>query len=212
MGAQQGIISGSFILFCLLLLTSLFIGRAFCGWVCPAGGLQECCFAVSDKKARGGRANWIKYFIWVPWVSVIVITAILAGGLRKIDPLYQTRYGISVSEPGAYIIYFAVVGLIVIPSFAAGKRAFCHYICWMAPFMVIGTKIRNLFRWPALRLKADEDKCINCKACTKNCPMSLDVNGMVQKGSMKDSECILCGTCVDVCPKEVIRYSFSGGE
>ena len=78
--------------------------------------------------------------------------------------------------------------------------------------MVIGTKIRNLFRWPALRLKANKDECISCKTCTKNCPMSLNVNEMVQKSSMRNSECILCGTCVDVCPNGVVKYSFGGGD
>jgi ferredoxin-type protein NapH len=55
----------------------------------------------------------------------------------------------------------------------------------------------------------DKEKCANCKTCTKNCPMSLDVNGMVLKGSMVNSECILCGTCADGCTKGVIKYSFS---
>jgi ferredoxin-type protein NapH len=39
--------------------------------------------------------------------------------------------------------------------------------------------------------------------------MSLDVNGMVKLARMENSECILCGTCIDGCPKKVIRYSFS---
>ena len=42
--------------------------------------------------------------------------------------------------------------------------------------------------------------------------MSLDVNGMVQLSSMENSECILCGTCVDGCPKKAIRYTFSSGK
>ncbi len=78
--------------------------------------------------------------------------------------------------------------------------------------MIIGRKIRNLFKWPSLRLKADTDKCVNCKTCTANCLMSLDVNQMVQEGTMENSECILCGTCVDVCPDDVIAYSFSAGK
>jgi polyferredoxin len=51
-------------------MVSLFLGRAFCGWVCPGAGIQEWCFTVNDKKARGGRLNWIKYFIWVPWIRM----------------------------------------------------------------------------------------------------------------------------------------------
>ena len=59
---------------------------------------------------------------------------------------------------------------------------------------------------------ADADKCRNCKKCTRDCPMSLDVHQMVQQGSMENSECILCGTCIDGCPKDVITYSFSAGD
>ena len=62
-----------------------------------------------------------------------------------------------------------------------------------------------------MRLKVDKSKCINCKTCAKNCPMSLDVNGMVGSGSIENSECILCGSCVENCKKGVIKYSFSKG-
>jgi len=92
-----------------------------------------------------------------------------------------------------------------------GKRALCHYVYWISPFMIGGRKLRNLFKWPSLRLVAEKDNCIDCKTCTKNCPMSLDVNGMVKSQKMENSECILCGTCVDNCKKGVIKYSFSKG-
>jgi len=77
--------------------------------------------------------------------------------------------------------------------------------------MIGGRKIRNLFKWPSLRLVADKDKCVDFLTYTKNCPVSLDVNGMVKSGRMGNSECILCGTCVDKCKKGVIKYSFSKG-
>jgi ferredoxin-type protein NapH len=41
--------------------------------------------------------------------------------------------------------------------------------------------------------------------------MSLEVNQMVRAGDMEHSECILCGTCADVCPKGVIRMPFRSG-
>ncbi len=62
-GASQGVVAGSFITFALFFLVSLFLGRAFCAWVCPGAGVQEWCFAVNDKKARSGKFDWIKYFI-----------------------------------------------------------------------------------------------------------------------------------------------------
>jgi ferredoxin-type protein NapH len=211
-GASQGVINGSFVTFTLLFLSALFLGRLWCGWVCPTGGFQEICFAINDRPARGGKLTWIKYAIWIPWLGIIAAMAISAGGYHTIDVLYLTESGISVDRPAGYIIYYMVLGLLFTLAVVAGKRAGCRYICWMAPFMILGRKIRNLFKWPALRLTADTEQCINCKKCTAICPMSLDVNGMVQAGEMENSECILCASCIDVCPKDVIHYTFSAGK
>ena len=210
--ASEGIINGSFILFGFLFVSSLFVGRLWCGWACPGAGLQEPLFAAQNKPAAGGRWNWIKWGIWFVWIGTIAAVAISAGGYRAVNPLYMNEDIVSLTHPFTYIIYYFVLGLTVVLSLAAGRRGFCHYVCWMAPFMIIGRKIRNLVAWPSLRLKADASKCKDCMTCTKNCPMSLDVNGMVQKEKMENSECILCGTCVDGCPQNVIRYSFSSGK
>jgi ferredoxin-type protein NapH len=112
----------------------------------------------------------------------------------------------------AYIIYYMVVFLFFLLAVFVGRRAGCHTICWMAPFMILGRKIRNAFGWPALQLTTDAGKCSSCLTCSGNCPMGLDVNGMVKQSAMENSECILCGTCVDGCPTKAIRYSFSAGK
>ena len=205
MGASEGIITGSFVVFAAMFFTALFFGRAFCGWICPAGGLQECMTLATNKKFKGGWRNYIKYAIWLPWVAIIAALLVAAGGARQVDPLYMTTYGISVAEPGAYIIYYFVIALIVGLSFV-GRRAMCHTVCWMAPFMILGTKVREWLHIPGLHLTAEKDRCVACGACTKNCPMSLPVQEMAAKGSMKNTECILCGACADTCPNSVIRY------
>jgi len=209
-GASEGVMSGSFIVFAALFLSALFLGRGFCAWFCPLGGIQEASFLAKNKGVNN-RFNWIRYIIWVPWMGLIIYMAVAAGGLRKVDFIYQTVYGISVSDISALPMYFTIVFLTVILSFAVGKRGFCHYVCWISPFMIGGRKFRNLFKWSSLRLEAEKDKCVDCKTCTKNCPMSLDVNRMVKSRKMENSECILCGTCIDNCKEGVIKYSFSKG-
>jgi ferredoxin-type protein NapH len=217
-GAAQGIINGSFIIFSLMLLASLFLGRAWCGWLCPAGGLGEICQTVNDRPVSGKKIDWIKWAIWLPWMGIIIGLAISAGGYHSIDFTLDTVNGISVAGDAdrpavfAYIIYYIVIGLFAGLSIFAGRRAGCHSICWMAPFMILGRKARNLAAWPALRLQAEPDLCSQCKTCTTHCPMSLDVNGMVQLAAMENNECILCGSCVDGCPKKAIRYTFSSGK
>ena len=208
MGAAEGVIAGDVIAFAGLFVTSLFFGRAWCGWLCPAGATQELCSKVNGRQFNGRKRNLIKYFIWVPWISIVVIMFIQAGGVKGIDPLYQTWNGISVQDLQSVIMFAVIAGAIAVFALAAGKRAACHSICWMAPFLIIGRKIRNSANLPALQLEADKYKCVNCKTCTGNCSMSLDVNAMVHSQSMENSECILCGRCVDNCPQGVIKYTF----
>jgi ferredoxin-type protein NapH len=212
--ASQGIVNGSLIVFALLFLSALFFGRAWCGWVCPAGGLGEICFPINDRPVNLKKLDWIKWAIWVPWIAIIIVSVVMAGGYRQIDFFWNTENGISVAgSPDrpiifAYIIYYGVIGLFAVLSVAIGRRAGCHSVCWMAPFLILGRKLRNTVSWPSLALEADRSRCIECKTCTTNCPMSLHVSDMVKAGKMEHAECILCGSCVDNCSKHAIRYSF----
>jgi polyferredoxin len=217
-GAMNGIVNGSLVAFGLMFLSSLFLGRLWCGWVCPAGGMQEIVEPVNRKPVNGKKIDWIKWLIWIPWISLIVFSIIQAGGFKQVDLMYMTQNGISVAGAPdrpiifAYLIYYIVIALFIGLAIAFGRRAGCHTICWMAPFMIIGRWIRNRFGWPSLRLVASASACSDCKLCTRNCPMSLDVNAMVQIEQMEDLECILCGTCVDNCSKSAIHFSFSPGK
>ena len=208
-GASEGVVTGSFLLFLTLFLTSLVFGRAFCGWVCPSGALQEVLFAVNNRKGPSGKANWIKYLIWLPWISAVFGIGLgVAGGFKAVNPLYMTETGISTDEPLKYITYYMVVLIFFALSVFFGRRAGCHTICWMAPFMVIGTKIQQWLRLPALHLAPNPSACTHCQACTRHCPMSLGVHEMVQKGDMRNTECILCGECADGCTHNAIRLTW----
>ncbi len=211
-GASQGIINGSFIIFALLFISSLAFGRMWCSWICPAGALGEVCRLANDKPIKYKWLDSLKWVIWFVWLGTIAFFAASAGGYKIVDFFLLTESGISVDAPMKYIIYLIVVGIFMGLALLLGRRAGCHSICWMAPFMILGRKVRNIFAWPAFRLKADQDLCINCKKCSMNCPMSLDVNRMVTEGQMENPECILCAQCADVCPKDVIHLVFQSGK
>jgi ferredoxin-type protein NapH len=210
-GAALGIVTGSLLVFAAQFVSSLFVGRLFCGWACPVGGLQEAVALVRGKPVKRRAVGWIKWAIWAPWVVGIVFFALRAGGFSRFDPFYQTWHGISVGELPGLIAYVAVVALFLVLSLTVGRRAGCHTICWMAPFMVIGRKVRGLLAWPALRLVSCAERCTACGTCTAACPMSIEVHELVTRKDLESSDCILCGSCVDSCPRGVIRYSFSSG-
>lgn len=206
-GAKQHIINGSFIVFVSMLVLSMFLGRVWCGYFCPAGGIQECAQRINDKPAKQGKRDMIKYVIWVLWIAGVTITFILGKNDVTINPFFQTDHGISVSNIYCYVIYYGVMFLIVFPALVHGKRAQCHYICWMAPFMVIGSTVGRWLHIPQLHVEADKKKCISCGRCNKACPMGLDVKTMVAEGKCaKCSECIECGACIDECPKDVLKF------
>ncbi len=215
-GAAEGVVNASLIVFGLMFVGSLFVGRLWCGWACPAGALQEFASPINNRRVSR-RINWIKWAIWIPWAGLIVALAVSAGGYHTVDPLYQLEGGVTMTipldgeGPPWFMIYYTIIALFAGLAIIVGRRAGCHTICWMAPFMIIGRRIRNLVKWPSLRLAAEPTACNNCMTCTRNCPMSLDVNGMVQSANMENDECILCGNCVDGCPKSAIGFSFSSG-
>lgn len=209
--AAEGVINASFIVFAAMFVAAMFVGRLWCGWACPAGGLQEFA-APANNRTVGGRLDWIKWAIWLPWIAGIVVLAARAGGYRAVEPFYRLSGGVTLAQDVWAYVYYSVVGVFLLLALLVGRRAGCHTICWMAPFMILGRRLRNLLPWPALRLRAAPDKCRDCLKCTAGCPMSLDVHTMVERGRMEHDECILCGACVDNCSQSAIRYSFSAGK
>ena len=161
--ASEHIMNGSFIVFCLMFVCSMFLGRVWCGYLCPAGGLQECALSVNNKSSKQGWRNYIKFVIWIIWIAAVVVTFVLGKNKVTINFLYMTDHGISIAEIYNYIIYYGVIFLLLIPAMIHGRRAACHYICWMAPFMIIGSKVGQFLHIPQLHIEADKSKCISCK-------------------------------------------------
>ena len=64
-GASEGIITGGLIVFTLIFISSLFFGQLWCGWLCPAGGLQEIYFQINDTRTNIVRLNRLKYLIFL---------------------------------------------------------------------------------------------------------------------------------------------------
>jgi ferredoxin-type protein NapH len=205
-GAMNGIISGSLILFILMFITSIFLGRAYCGWICPMSGLSEMCLSINNKTVNVKKLKIIRYSIFTIWAGVLITMFIISGGIKGINPFYLTETGVSVDAPIKYIIYYMVLLLFFVTTILIGRRGACHSFCWMSPFMVGGYTVGKLLHLPQFRVKTDPSKCVNCNACNKKCPMSISVSTDLKEGYIQTSDCILCGECIDNCPKKVLKY------
>ena len=211
-GLKDGILTGSVLFFGVLFFTGLVLGRAYCGWLCPVAGFQEGCFNVQDKRVASLKFDIIKFILWGLMVVAFIVLLLKMGGIQTVDPLYGTTKGISLNKPGKFLVYYGVLIPIFLMSIFIGRRSFCHHLCWMGPFLVLGRAIRNVVKWPSLQLKAVSQTCPEeCQVCTEQCVMSLDVKQMMTTGKLEHSECVLCGACVDACPEKLLELSFGKG-
>ena len=210
--AGLGIVSGGLVVFALLFLGSLVAARLWCGFLCPAGGLQEACNLVLRRPLWTRKLDWLKYVVFLGIFGSLTLAIWSAGGLKSVDLFYRTQNGISILAAGGVAMFLGPVIITLFITLIFGKRGFCHTFCPIAVMLIIGRKIRNLFVWPALHLEAEKERCTDCKKCVKECPVSLDVNGMVREGNLEQAECILCASCVDTCPQGVIRYAWTANK
>lgn len=204
-GAFSGLITGSVIVFFIMFLSGIILGRSWCGWLCPIAGLSEISNSINNKPVSLKKLAIIRYLIFAIWFGVLIIGFIVAGGIKGIDTLHLTENIISVDEPMKYIIYYMVLFIFFIITIVIGKRGACHSICWMSPFMVGGYLFGKALKLPQLRIVAEADKCIDCKRCNQKCPMSIDIAMEVKNGGINSLDCILCCECSDVCSKNILK-------
>ena len=93
---------------------------------------------------------------------------------------------------------YAYYGIGIALAFAfKDNRAFCKYICPITVFL------KPMSYFSLIRIKCDENKCIDCGKCRSAYPMDVDVTDNSRKGE-NGTECILCMECVKNCPKDAL--------
>ncbi len=140
--------TGGLIVFILIFISSLFFGRLWCGWLCPAGGLQEIYSQINDKNVNIPRLKWLKYLIFLSLFIPLISAIYSAGGLKTIDLFYYTDHGISIAKQGAYNIFYGQIFFITIFAMFTGKRGLCHYFCPIAVILITGRKVRMQRKLP----------------------------------------------------------------
>jgi len=205
--ASEGTVNFGILFWSAFALLSLLLGRAMCGWVCPLGALQE----MKDRmvpKGLGPQKHLasLKYVLGAGWLIALIAMAAIGGGFTRVNLLYLTESGVSVDSPQGWIAYAMIAGIVLLPAFFTGRRAFCRYLCPWSLLNTAGLILKTHGRWPSLHLRANPSACTKCGLCEQACPMSLPVRGLVATGDMYNPECIYCGSCIDICPQDALTY------
>lgn len=201
----------NFILLGGAILLVIVVGRYFCGWICAIGTLQELARMAGqkffrkleitipekiDKPLRYLKYGVLIWSLWATWKTGLLV-------IRPYDPFaaYGHVFSGNWSEwwadfsIGITILLVSVVGSIFV------DRIFCKYLCPLGAFLGLFNKI-SLFR-----IKRDESACLNCKLCSRKCPVNIPVDTQKQVNS---AECIGCLTCIITCPTGKIGTADEG--
>jgi polyferredoxin len=83
------------------------------------------------------------------------------------------------------------------------NRAFCKYLCPITTFLNVTS------RFAMIKISGDVSKCYNCGACSRACPMDIDIPRYILNGErVLSTECIFCNTCISTCPEKTLTSSF----
>ena len=196
---------GSIILMAVTVVMTVVFGRAFCGFICPLGALQEW---VNKAGMRIGVKNndpprtmdeklrLLKYLILV----LIIVLTYKTGTLifRTYDPYVALmHFGREFEEK---IIGYAVLGIVLIVALFS-KNLWCRYVCPLGAFYGIVSKLK------VFSIRRDVKKCTNCGVCNQKCPHGIDVKN---QDTVRDADCVSCLECVESCPEECLSGQVSG--
>lgn len=194
--------------FCIALIVSLlFVGRFFCGWLCKLGAFQEVTEAVFHwtgfrPKLIHTRARMVRLFMFVPYFLPVLYLWQEQGfstaymDLGKVEPWTKDLPSTIIGS----VFYFVTITFGLTALF--GRRAFCRLVCPFALFFQLFERIPWI---PRIQQKG---RCISCDVCDQACPMGISVaNEVLRQGAVTDPECIRCLICVDVCPVKALKYT-----
>lgn len=204
--------SSSVILMVIVFFTAILFGPAFCGWICPLGTIQEL-FGKIGKKIFKNSYNHImprkvdkilRYLRYIVLVWVVYVTAISGTLLfSNIDP-FHALFNFWTGESGIISLFILTVTLAL--SILV-ERPWCKYACPYGALLGLSNLIR------IFKLQRNSNTCINCKACSRNCPMNIEVDKNIR---ISNHQCISCLECTSEyhCPiKDTVTLSsFKGGE
>lgn len=197
----------------LFIFGSLF-GRFICGWLCPFGLLQDLLHKIPlfKKRKQLPAHHILKYGKYLVLLGLVIIgSAYLFEGFVKIPafckylcpsgtfmgalPLLSANEDLRAQVGGLFYWKLSVLIFLIFLSIKI-YRPFCQYLC------PLGAIYGWFNRFSLVQIHWEKEACISCMACQKACPVNLPP----EKISISP-ECIKCGNCASVCPKDCLHWT-----
>ncbi len=184
------------VVFGVVALSAVLLGRVFCGWVCPLGALQDW-LAWLSRRLMGAGPN--------PWRLPRWADRVLRGAKGRLLGWRRGARGTAGAPPLAPLCPFrslfefrwdalltwGVIGVFVAVALMI-ERAWCRYFC------PLGAILSLFNRLSPLRPRVNAERCVACGRCAIICPVEIDP---VADGT-QHPECVRCYACADACKRD----------
>jgi len=189
------------IAFTFFVILAIVGNKMICGWACPFGALQELIYSIPIlRKIKNKRlpfvfTNTIRTCLFI--TMLLFLFGVIGGRRGFVIYHYLNPFNLFNLDFEAFSILLTVI-IVSLVSFIA-YRPFCQFIC---PFGLISWIAE---RFSIFRVRIDKEKCIQCGACIKACPLGAAEGRLNRK--ILPADCFSCARCLNVCPVDAIQYA-----
>lgn len=183
----------------VFLLYAVFLGRAFCAWVCPINLITN--FAeftrryLKTTKLTNFKAN-TRYFLLFSFLLASFLFS--EPSFEKISHIAIITRGLIFMQSSA--LFVAI--LIYLADLFLQKNLVCSHLCPLGAFYSL------ISRYSLLKITYDLDKCTKCAKCINICPEPQVLNLVTKySGKVLNPECIKCARCIEVCDDNAIDFN-----
>jgi NAD-dependent dihydropyrimidine dehydrogenase PreA subunit len=210
------------------------LGKAFCGWVCPLGTLQEIVGRVgrrfgfaTRRLAAGdlGAPGRVRPVKWLILLGLVFLLPLLTGLGVTPHALGNPYCDVCPSRVATTLLTgnteqlalrlgdgwsFALGALAngMLGFMLVGGLALRQPFCRICPLLAFNAVFQRLS--PARLVKSSRAGCGSCHICTDACPMDIPEISQAEGRKAYSEDCTLCGRCAEFCPQDgVIRLQWA---
>lgn len=189
----------------LVVVSSVFYGRVYCGYLCPQMIFSEASVAVQTRLAKltaqrkiSKRTARVLFYAVIGAASVALAFVFVSYFVEPRDLLHRL-FSLDIRTAGG--ISGAAVTVVTFLDFAFLRQKFCTTACpygYLQGMLGDGNTLLVHYR-------DEEHACIECKKCVRVCPMGIDI-----RQSPFQIECVHCAECIDACDEILAKLKKPG--